>query len=432
MEDVASVPIAIIGMSCRFPDGANNPKKLWSMIEEGRNAWTDVPADRYNWKSFYHPDADSSTGHNHRGGHYLDQDIAAFDAGFFGISPLEAKAIDPQQRVQLEIAYEALENAGITIEAIRGTDTAVYIALFNHDYDSMLYKDTCDLPKYMMTGTGTAIASNRISYLLDLKGPSVTLDTGCSGGLVAVHQACQSLTTGEARMAIAGGASLILNPDMMVSMSMLQFLNSEGKTFSFDSRGVGYGRGEGVGAVILKRLDDAIADGDNIRAVIRGSGVNSDGRTNGIALPSPDAQRDLIRSVYAKARLDPLTTGYVEAHGTGTVAGDKAELEAIGNVFGPHRSPDSPLYVGSIKGNIGHLECASGVAGLIKTVLVLENQTIPPIANLKNVKEGLDTWKWNIEVSFLAFRPCVLTKDRTASYDYDTTLGGWTTTCFSK
>lgn len=213
-----------IGLSCRFPGGANNPEELWELLREGRSAWSDVPSDRWNWKSFYHPSHEFNGTHNHRGGHFLDQDISAFDASFFGIPPTEAKAIDPQQRIQLETAYEALENAGIPLESIRGSKTSVFVAVFSHDYDRFVYKDVADVPQYHTTGAGAAIFSNRISYLFDLKGPSMTIDTGCSGSLVALHQACQSLRYGESNMAIVGGTNLILGPDQMVAMSMLSYV----------------------------------------------------------------------------------------------------------------------------------------------------------------------------------------------------------------
>lgn len=222
MADQAPIPIAIIGVGCRFPGGANDTEKLWSLLAEGRSAWTDVPKDRFNWEAFYHPNADVNGTLNHRGGHFLDQDIRAFDAEFFGISPVEAQAIDPQHRIQLETAYEALENAGIPIGSVRGTDTAVYVAVFSRDYDRIQYSDPQNFAQYTMLGTGDAIASNRISYVFDLKGPSITLDTGCSGSLVALHQACQSLRTKESGMALVGGTNLILSPDAMIPMSLLQ------------------------------------------------------------------------------------------------------------------------------------------------------------------------------------------------------------------
>lgn len=218
------IPLAIVGISCRFPAGANNPEEFWSMLSEGRSAWSEVPSDRFNSKSFYHPSPDVNGTTNHQGGHFLSQDISAFDAGFFGITPSEASAMDPQQRLQLETAYEALENAGVPLEQLRGSKTSVHVAIFSRDYDRMMYKDTSDLANYHMTGSGDAIASNRISYTFDLKGPSMTLDTGCSGGLVALHQAAQSLRTGEVDMAIVGGTNLILTPDSMIPMSLMQFV----------------------------------------------------------------------------------------------------------------------------------------------------------------------------------------------------------------
>lgn len=218
----APVPIAVVGMACRFPGGANSPEELWDMISEGRDAWSDVPADRFNWKSFYHPDQDAQGAQNSRGGHFIDQDIASFDAGFFSIPPFECEAIDPQQRVQLEVAYEALENAGIRIDEIEGSNTSVYAATFSQDYGGIQYKDFEDLPKYLMSGIGSAITANRISHFFDLKGPSVTLESGCSGSMVSIHQACQGLRSGEVSMALAGSVNLILTPDVMIPMSLLQ------------------------------------------------------------------------------------------------------------------------------------------------------------------------------------------------------------------
>lgn len=218
----APVPIAIVGVGCRFPGGAHDSESLWRILVEGQNLWSDVPADRFNWKSFYHPGRGSNSAHTHRGGHFLTQNVAAFDAPFFGISSTEAEAIDPQQRLQLEVAYEALENAGIPLESVKGSDAGVYVATFTHDYENMMYKDPISVPKYSMTGVGHAIVSNRISYIFDLRGPSVTLDTGCSGTLVALHQACLSLRVGESSMALVGGTNLILSPDTMMPMDQLQ------------------------------------------------------------------------------------------------------------------------------------------------------------------------------------------------------------------
>lgn len=222
MAGQTSIPIAIIGIGCRLPGGVRNTTELWELLVEGQNAWSAVPVDRFNESAFYHPNPDNKGTTNHRGGHFISQNVAAFDAAFFNISPIEAQAIDPQHRLLLETTYEAFENAGIPIEEVRGSDTAVYTAIFTRDYDRNIYKDPNDIPKYHVTGSGEAIASNRISYTFDLKGPSMTLDTGCSGGTVALHQACQSLRTGESSMALASGVNLILNPDHMFSMSNLQ------------------------------------------------------------------------------------------------------------------------------------------------------------------------------------------------------------------
>lgn len=220
----SSAPIAVVGMGFRFPGGATDPEKLWTLLAEGRSCWTSVPKDRFNEAAFYHPNADASGTHNHRGGQFLTQDLAAFDAGFFQISPAEAHGMDPQQRILLETTYDAFENSGATLESVRGSNTAVYVAKFSSDYDRNIYKDTDDIPKYHTTGTGEAILANRISYIFDLKGPSITLDTGCSGSLVALHYACQSLRTGEVNMAIAGGVNLIMSPDHMIGMTNLQYV----------------------------------------------------------------------------------------------------------------------------------------------------------------------------------------------------------------
>lgn len=218
------VPIAVVGISCRLPGGADDPAKLWQLLSEGRNAWSDVPPARFNWSSFHHPNHDMQGTYSHRGGHFMHQDIAAFDARFFGIPPNEANAMDPKQRILLEIAYEAFENAGISLERIQGSNTGVYVATFTHDYETMMLKDPQILPSYLLTGIGQAILSNRISYVFDLRGPSITLDTACSGSLVALHQACQSLRSGESDIALAGGTNLILNPDIMIPMSLLRWV----------------------------------------------------------------------------------------------------------------------------------------------------------------------------------------------------------------
>jgi acyl transferase domain-containing protein len=262
MADQHPIPIAIIGMGCRFPGGANGPEKLWEMLLAGRSAWSPVPSDRWNSESFYHPNIHARDANNHRGGHFLDGNISAFDASFFGIQPSEASVVDPQQRILLEAAYEALENAGIRLEDIRGSDAAVFVASFVRDYEMNIFKDTQGIPPYTMTGTGSAIIANRISYLFDLRGASIALDTGCSGSLVALHQACQNLRARESSLAFVGGTNLLLGPDVMQAMSLSRVLNDDGKCYTFDNRGAGYGRGEGVATIVRTLL--AYVYGGNI------------------------------------------------------------------------------------------------------------------------------------------------------------------------
>ncbi|KAK3934736.1 hypothetical protein QBC46DRAFT_462469 [Diplogelasinospora grovesii] len=391
--------IAVIGMACRLPGGAANPEGLWSMLAEGRDGWTEVPKDRWDWKSFYHKDPETKEAMNFSHGYFLDQDIAAFDARFFGIPAAEATGVDPQQRLLLEITYEALENAGVPIESLRGSDTSVHMAMFARDYDRMGYKDGPQIHKAHILGSGDAILSNRISYIFDLKGSSNTLDTGCSGSLVALHQACRTLRANESSLAIAGASQLLLTPDQSIAMTSVgTLINKDGRCYTFDDRGAGYGRGEGLGVLVLKRLDRALADGDAIHAVVVNSGVNHDGKTAGIFLPNADAQERLARSVYAKAGLDPRETLYVEAHGTGTVAGDQAEIQSISNVFGRAAGRTPELPVGSIKSNIGHLESSSGVAGILKAILVLKKNQIPPNLNFINPKPALHLEERGIKV----------------------------------
>lgn len=407
-----NIPIAVIGMGCRFPGGADDPEKLWSMLSSGKHGGRTVPRNRWNWESFYHPDPATKEALNWKHGYFLgtgseddgENDmsslLSAFDSRFFDIAPREAAAVDPQQRLLLETVYEALEQAGLTIGQMRGSNTSAHMATFARDYDRMGYQDGSQLPHLHLTGTGDAIMSARISYWLDLRGPCHTLDTGCSGSMVAVHEACEALRTGQATMAIAGGSQLLLSPDQSIALSCIGIANKDGKCYVFDDRGQGYGRGEGVAALVLKRLDDAIRDGDPIQGVVVGSGVNHDGRTKGIYLPNAEAQEALSRTVYARAGLDPTATLYVEAHGTGTEVGDAAEVQSISRVFGREagRPEDFKLRIGSIKANIGHLESVSGASGLIKALMVLKKNQIPPQLNFINPKPSLRLDERKIEV----------------------------------
>ncbi|KAI1329177.1 hypothetical protein F5Y16DRAFT_114131 [Xylariaceae sp. FL0255] len=390
--------IAIIGMGCRYPGGAHSPEELWDLVASGRDTWGEVPKDRFNAEAFFHPDPEAPEAVNQKGGHFLNQALADFDPGFFDISAPEAEAVDPLQRVVLETSWEAVENAGIPMEKFRGSDTAVYVAMFGHDAEHLTHKDAMDFDRHKYYGVTKPLLANKLSYLFDLHGPSIMLDTACSGSLVAIHLACQALRLGEATTAIAGGVGLTFSPDQMALMSVVRAFNGDGRSYTWDERGDGYGRGEGVGMVVLKRLDDAIADGDPIRAVIRNSAVNQDGRTNGISLPSQAAQELLARDVFRGLPFSHQDVQYAEAHGTGTKAGDQMEIQAIRSVLALDRAVDKPLFVGAIKSNIGHSEAASGTAGLIRTVMAMEKGQIAPQALLNKFKPGLDPDGWNVVI----------------------------------
>ncbi|SPO03748.1 related to polyketide synthase [Cephalotrichum gorgonifer] len=394
MED-----IAIIGLACRFPGDATSPENLWEeVLAKGKSTWTEFPADRFNLDGFHHPDNKRQGSLAVRGAHFLKSDVGLFDCSFFDMNPNDATAADPQQRTLMEVSFEALQNAGIKLEAMAGTNTGVYVASFVKDYEQITLQDSDFIPQYAATGNATSLLANRLSYFYNVSGPSMTVDTACSGSLVAVHLAVQGLRTQETSMAIVGGSNLILSPNTMIPMDTMGLLSPDGKCFTFDSRANGYGRGEGAGIVILKRISDAINANDNIRAVIRGSRVNHDGRTPGITMPGKDSQAQNIREVYKMAGLDFNQTGYVECHGTGTKAGDPVELTAISESICSHRSANSPLVVGSIKTNIGHLEGAAGIAGLIKSILVLEKGVIPPNINFEKPNPAIHFEEWKVKV----------------------------------
>ncbi|KAL8730919.1 MAG: hypothetical protein Q9181_004491 [Wetmoreana brouardii] len=390
--------VAVIGIGCRFPGEAKSPIEFYEMLLQKRSGWREVPEDRFNVDSFWHPSYERHGTIVCRGGHFMEDDIGLFDAPFFSMTQGEADAMDPQQRMLLEVTYEALENAGLPLKKVVGSDTACFVGGFTREYDDVATSELAKTLLYHTTGNGLTMMSNRLSWFYDLHGPSVTLDTACSSSLVALHLACQTIkaSTSESRQAIVGGTNLMLIPDQMTSMSPLHFLSPDSQCYSFDDRANGYTRGEGVGIMVLKHIDDAIRDGDCIRAVIRGTGVNSDGRTPGITLPSSAAQASLIRKTYASAGLDPVHTGYFEAHGTGTGAGDPLEVSAIASIFDRTTKPSqSPLHIGSVKPNIGHLEAGAGLAGLIKTVLTLEAGVIPPNINFKNPNPKLRLEEYN-------------------------------------
>ncbi|KAL2209750.1 beta-ketoacyl synthase domain-containing protein [Sarocladium strictum] len=367
--------IAVIGMACRLPGGVKNPDDLWDMVFEGRDGHGRVPISRWNADAFHSPDPTAPDSTPFTEGHFIDGDIGAFDARFFGISPTEATSMDPEQRLLLEVTYEAFENAGVPLQKLRGSPTGVFVAQFCRDYDKIMQKDTLGAHKWTTLGTGDAIMANRLSYVMDLQGPSMTIDTGCSGSMISIHQACQSLRTGESDLAVAGGAQLMIVPDQSAQMSSLSMANKEGKCWVFDERAEGYGRGEGAGMLVLKRLSDAVRDGDSIHAVIANSGTNQDGKTNGIQLPKAAAQTALSRSVYAAANLDPAETIY--------------EIASIYETFCESPNRKAKLLVGSVKANIGHCESVSGVAAVIKAILVLMKGWVPANIRLINPKPSM-------------------------------------------
>lgn len=391
----------MVGVGCRFPGGCNTPSKLWDLICEQRDIQSKIPAERYNSDAFYDEDGSKPGCTNVNHGYFLDEDIRAFDAAFFRMNPAEVEAVDPQQRMLLETVYEALESAGRTMDQLRGTDTAVYVGCMTGDYVEMLLRDPLDFPKYTAPGTARSILSNRISYFYDWHGPSMTIDTACSASLVAVHEAVQALRTGMSRVACAAGTNAILGPESFIIESKLQILSPTGRSRMWDAAADGYARGEGAAALMMKKLSHAIADGDEVYCLIRETGVNSDGRTNGITMPSAEAQAALIRQTYARAGLDPLTDGcqYFEAHGTGTQAGDPQEARAIHDVFCPDtRDSANPLYVGSVKTVIGHLEGAAGVAGLIKAAEAVRRAVVPPNMLLERLNPAIEPFSLHLKV----------------------------------
>ena len=338
----------------------------------------------------------------------MRQDVRKFDAPFFNMTAAEAAALDPVQRLLLEASFEAAENAGVPLEKFCGSETSVFAGAFATDYTDVLLRDPESLPMYQCTNAGFCRSNiaNRLSYFYDLRGPSVAIDTACSTSLVALHLGCQSLWTGDAKQSLIAGASVMLGPEIMMTMSMMRMLSPDGRCYTFDSRANGYSRGEGVGCLLLKPLQDAVRDGDTIRAIIRGTGSNSDGRTQGITMPSKEQQEALIRSVYAKARIDPAETDFVECHGTGTPAGDPLETEAVSRAFCEDRQRQNPLRIGSVKTNIGHLEGASGVAGVIKAILMLENEVFLPNRNFETPSERIrfDDWKLTVPTRVEAWK----------------------------
>ncbi len=391
-----SQAVAVVGVSCRLPGGVDSPEAFWRLLTAGRDAITEIPDDRWDKGVFGHPrPGEPGRAITFKAGTLGD--VSGFDAAFFGISPREAEQMDPQQRLLLEMTWEAFERGGLAGERVAGTDCAVYVGISSKDYGDSRLGDAESGNAYFMLGNTLSIAANRISYVFDLHGPSMAVDTACSSSLVALHEAVCAVREGRAGMAVVGGISLLLSPFPFAGFSRASMLASYGQCRAFDRLAKGYVRAEGGVVLVLKPLAAAERDGDPIFGLIRGVGTNSDGRTHGIALPSPEQQEALLRKVYAEARIDPGEVSYVETHGTGTAVGDPAEAASIGRALGRHRA--TPLPIGSVKTNIGHLEPASGLAGVLKALLVARHRRIPASLNCDEPNPDIDFAGLNVAVA---------------------------------
>src|SRR6266550_1964257 len=386
--------IAIVGASCRFP-GASDLEAFWQLLVSGTDAVSEVDAQRWSTRFFYHPNQ-AEPGKSYTWSAGLLNGVDLFEPAFFGISPREAAQMDPQQRLLLELVWHALEDAGIPANKLAGSATGVYIGGSSTDYRDLRLGDPATGDSYSMTGGTLSILANRISYVFDLHGPSFTVDTACSSSLVALNEACEGLREGRIASAIVGGVNLLLTPYPFLGFCRASMLSRRGRCFAFDERADGYVRGEGGGVVLLKPLAQALADGDPIRAVIRGTGVNSDGRTIGLSMPSDAAQAALIQSVCARAGMVPDDLAFFEMHGTGTPAGDPIEAAAVGRALGQARR--EPLPIGSVKTNIGHLEPASGMAGLIKAALALDHGFVPPTLHCETPNPNIPFDRLNLRL----------------------------------
>lgn len=398
LESAKYEPIAIIGMGCRFPGGADSPTAFWQLLYDGVDAIDRIPSDRWNIQDYYDSDPKAPGKMYVREGGFVPN-LQNFDAPFFRISPREALSLDPQQRLLLEVSWEALENAAIAPEQLVGSQTGVFIGICGNDYWHRLVQRNPDtIDAYLTTGNTHSMASGRLSYIFGFNGPSLSVDTACSSSLVAVHLAVTSLRNRECDLALAGGVNRLILPEISINFAKANMLSPDSRCKTFDAAANGFVRSEGCGAIVLKRLSDAVASGDNILAVICGSAVNQDGRTSGLTVPNGSAQQAVIRQALLNSKLEPAQISYVEAHGTGTLLGDPIEVEALGAIFDRDLSLEKPLLLGSVKTNIGHLEAAAGIASLIKVVLALQHDKIPPHLHLKNPNPHISWDKLSIEV----------------------------------
>lgn len=382
-------PIAIIGIGCRVAGAIGTPEQFWNFLLDGGSDVREVPPER--WEPYLQRDPRNAAVLKDvtRLGTFLD-DLPGFDAEFFGVSPREAELMDPQQRLALEVSWEALEHAGVPPKSLAGTDTAVLMGVNSDDYGKLIMEDLPGIEAWTGIGTSLCGVANRVSHLLDLRGPSVALDAACAASLVAVHQACRMLNAGETSLALAGGVSALIGPGLTRVLDVAGATAPDGRCKTFDAAADGYGRGEGAGVVVLKRLADALRDGDHVYAVVRGGAVAQDGRTVGIMSPNGDAQADMFRRACHFAGVAPASVGFIEAHGTGTPTGDPTEVRALASVYGADRRPDAPCRIGSVKPNVGHLEGGAGVVGLIKAALALHHRTIPPTAGITSLTPAVD------------------------------------------
>ncbi len=404
LERGMAEPIAIVGIGCRFPGNANGPERYWQLLANGVDAITEVPRDRWDSEAFYDREVGAPGKMVTRWAGFLDH-LDRFDAEFFGISAREAAAMDPQQRLVLEVSYEAFEDAGIPLGRLARSRTGVYTAVMIHDYDAIALRDVTRIEPYTALGIGGTFLPNRLSYWYDLRGPSFLLDAACSGSLVAVHLACASLRSGETDLALAGGVNALSAPHSTVGMSSLGALSPTGRCHTFDAAADGYARGEGCGLVVLKRLSDAVAAGDRVYAVLRGSAVNHGGHTSGLTVPNVEAQEQLIREALRNAKVHSTQISYVEAHGTGTPLGDPIELAALASAFA---APDrGACAIGTVKTNFGHLEAAAGVAALIKTALCVQKAQIPPSLNFRepNLRIPFDDIPFRVQTTLAPWAP---------------------------
>ncbi len=374
-------PIAIIGASCRFP-GADGVDAFWKLLREGGNAITEIPPDRWDRDALFDSKQTARGKMTTRWGGFLNH-IDQFDHAFFGISKREAATLDPQQRLLLETAWDALEDAGQPVDELAETATGVFVGIGPGDYGRIALRDLSLIDPHTNTGNFLSIAANRISFTFDFRGPSVAIDTACSSSLIAAHLACKSLSDHECDLALAGGVNAILSPELTIGLSKAGAMAPDGLCKAFDARANGYVRSEGAGLVVLKRLEDAMSDSDQIYAVILGSAINQSGRTNGLTAPSRRAQEAVLRAACCQAGVSPGRVQYVEAHGSGTVIGDLIETEALGAVYGPGRDTGNFCRIGSVKTNIGHLETAAGIAGLLKVALSIKHREVPASLHFK-------------------------------------------------